>query len=86
MRPLLASILPWPQKFYVPGRLRDMHKPRLEAATFWEEEEEETATPQGLTKSDSASNLLSVFRPAHFRKAFGKARVRWHPLSKSFTF
>lgn len=30
--PTLASFLPVPQKYYLPGRLRDMYKPRLEAA------------------------------------------------------
>lgn len=31
----IASILPIPQRYYVPGRIREMHRPRLEAAGLW---------------------------------------------------
>ncbi|KAG2750637.1 hypothetical protein P692DRAFT_20831842 [Suillus brevipes Sb2] len=33
--PTMASMLPIPQRYYVPGRIREMHRPRLEAACLW---------------------------------------------------
>ncbi|KAG1772797.1 outer mitochondrial membrane transport complex protein-domain-containing protein [Suillus occidentalis] len=33
--PTMASMLPIPQRYYVPGRIREMHRPRLEAAGLW---------------------------------------------------
>ncbi|KAG0699643.1 outer mitochondrial membrane transport complex protein-domain-containing protein [Suillus ampliporus] len=35
--PTMASILPIPQCYYVPGRIREMHRPRLEAAGLWKQ-------------------------------------------------
>jgi hypothetical protein len=34
-KPVLVSVLPAPQKYYVPDRLRLSHKPRLEAGELW---------------------------------------------------
>ncbi|KAH8107016.1 hypothetical protein BXZ70DRAFT_1003899 [Cristinia sonorae] len=34
-QPALASVLPVPQRYYVPARLRKTHQPRLEAAGIW---------------------------------------------------
>ena len=31
----MASMLPFPQRYYVPERIREMHRPRLEAAGLW---------------------------------------------------
>ncbi|KAH7913757.1 hypothetical protein BJ138DRAFT_563355 [Hygrophoropsis aurantiaca] len=33
--PAIAPVLPIPQRFYVPQRIRDSHRPRLEAAGLW---------------------------------------------------
>lgn len=33
--PTMASMLPIPQRYYVLGRIREMHRPRLEAAGLW---------------------------------------------------
>ncbi|KAG8907397.1 hypothetical protein FRB99_004422 [Tulasnella sp. 403] len=45
--PTLVSFLPFPQNYYVPGRLRDLYQPRLEAAGLWDvvddDEKEEVA-------------------------------------------
>jgi sorting and assembly machinery component 37 len=34
-QPMLASALPVPQCYYVPGRMRERHRARLEAAGLW---------------------------------------------------
>ncbi|KAJ7156931.1 hypothetical protein C8R43DRAFT_997690 [Mycena crocata] len=36
--PTLAYALPMPQRYYVPGRIRDSHRPRLEAAGLWNQQ------------------------------------------------
>ncbi|KAG2158236.1 uncharacterized protein EDB93DRAFT_1120544 [Suillus bovinus] len=33
--PTIASMIPIPQRYYVPGRIREMYRPRLEAAGLW---------------------------------------------------
>jgi sorting and assembly machinery component 37 len=32
---MLVSVLPLPQRYYVPDRLRDVYRPRLEASGLW---------------------------------------------------
>ena len=45
MRDTLAHVLPVPQRYYLPDRIRKLYKPRLDAAGLWtvhvEEVEEE---------------------------------------------
>jgi len=31
----MTSMLPFPQRYYVAERIREMHRPRLEAAGLW---------------------------------------------------
>lgn len=33
--PTLASLFPVPQRYYVPARMRESYRPRLEAAGLW---------------------------------------------------
>lgn len=33
--PTLANMLPLPQRYYVPARIRESYRPRLEAADLW---------------------------------------------------
>ncbi|KAG1877983.1 outer mitochondrial membrane transport complex protein-domain-containing protein [Suillus subalutaceus] len=40
--PTMAFMLPIPQRYYVPGRIREMHRPRLEAAGLWTQAASET--------------------------------------------
>jgi hypothetical protein len=47
--PTYASMLPLPQRYYVPGRIKDSYKPRLEVAGLWnsspiEPQDEKTET------------------------------------------
>jgi sorting and assembly machinery component 37 len=53
MQPALASMFPVPQRYYVPGRIRECHKARLEAAGLWhpEVEKQEKKSFPGFTKS-----------------------------------
>ena len=38
IRPTLAKMMPIPQRYYVPNRIRELHKPRLEAVGLWSTE------------------------------------------------
>ena len=40
IRPTLAKMMPIPQRYYVPNRIRELHKPRLEAVGLWPTESE----------------------------------------------
>lgn len=39
-RPTLVSLLPFPQRFYMPDRIRKLQRERLQSAFLWEEDEE----------------------------------------------
>ncbi|THH10691.1 hypothetical protein EW145_g1140 [Phellinidium pouzarii] len=66
-RPQLATLFPLPQRYYLPDRLREMHKPRLEAAGLWsihaEEAEEEKRKKRGVANESAVA------------EAFGKEKV-----------
>ena len=47
IRPTLAKMMPIPQRYYVPNRIRELHKPRLEAVGLWPTESE---TPSEQSK------------------------------------
>jgi len=69
MRPFLSSMMPWPQRFYVPDRLRDTLRPRLAALMIWSEEDKSSPV-QSFT-----STPWSVVPADRFRRTFDKARV-----------
>lgn len=52
-QPALASMFPVPQCYYVPERIRECHKARLEAAGLWhpEVEKQEKKSFRGFAKS-----------------------------------
>ena len=51
--------MPIPQRYYVPNRIRELYKPRLEAAGLWPTE---TETPSGQSKL--GASLLGKPPPA----------------------
>lgn len=65
--PVLVSMLPLPQRYYVPNRLRQLTKPRLEAAGLWnlpgiEQEEKKPFKDEKLKKKeDPKDKYLKVF-------------------------
>lgn len=68
VRPTLASMFPVPQKYYIPDRMRNLHKARLESIGLWNvaaEESEAERKPSARSRlNESASS------------AFGKEKVR----------
>lgn len=84
--PTLASFLPIPQKYYVPGRLRDMYKPRLEAADLWDLAEDDGDDEQGAATKKATKWMRNPLEkakeevagdeaPEQVKKAFAKERV-----------
>ena len=63
--PTVAGMLPVPQRYYIPGRLRDTYKARLEAVGLWD------ITDNGKKNASTVSGHY-----AQFNAAFGKSRVR----------
>ncbi|TFK83503.1 hypothetical protein K466DRAFT_554952 [Polyporus arcularius HHB13444] len=80
-RPALVSMLPVPQCYYVPSRIRSSYKPRLEAAELWhvpevEDEPEAPRTVLGRKKKRQPDNEPHKFKTALEReKVIEKARA-----------
>ncbi|EMD38057.1 hypothetical protein CERSUDRAFT_93577 [Gelatoporia subvermispora B] len=75
-RPALVSMLPVPQRYYVPHRMRESYRPRLEAVDLWgtpgeevEEEEEKRSTFQREKKKRQETG------PEKFKRTFARERV-----------
>lgn len=59
MRDTLAQVLSVPQRYYVPARIRESYKPRLDAAGLWTvhmEEVEEERRRRGGVAAQAAVN------------------------------
>jgi sorting and assembly machinery component 37 len=88
-QPALAAGLPVPHRYYVPGRVRDAHRPRLAAAGLWavpgEEEEEggDAAEPRPFADRLRARRAPEKMPGQHFKDTFGRQKVsRTWALSK----
>ncbi|KAI1795895.1 hypothetical protein LXA43DRAFT_989964 [Ganoderma leucocontextum] len=73
--PALVSMLPVPQRYYVPSRIRTSYKARLEAAELWhvpevEDEPEEPRRVLGQRKKHHPPN-----KPHKFKTAFEREKV-----------
>ncbi|KAI0748105.1 Tom37 C-terminal domain-containing protein [Daedaleopsis nitida] len=80
-RPALATMLPIPQRYYVPSRIRTSYKARLEAAELWhvpedEDEPEEPRNVLGRRRKQRPENEPHKFKTALEReKVIEKARA-----------
>ncbi|KAH8116808.1 Tom37 C-terminal domain-containing protein [Phellopilus nigrolimitatus] len=78
-RPILAELFSAPQRYYLPDRLRDSYKPRLEAAGLWsihaEEVEEEKRKRTGVANQSAISEAFGK------EKVLDKARTTLNLLS-----
>ena len=58
--PALASMLPVPQRYYVPSRIRECHRPRLEASGLWIlSDGEKSMDEKGKEKQQSIKDTLA---------------------------
>ena len=80
IRPTLAKMMPVPQRYYVPNRIRELYKPRLETVGLWPTESE---TPSETSKL--GASLLGKPPPTKdpkeiARNVFALEQVRFcHP-------
>lgn len=78
-RPALVSMLPVPQRYYVPNRLRASHKTRLQAVELWDvpedEEEEEEETRRVVFGRRKKLKLGPTAQTQHFKKSFEREKV-----------
>ncbi|KAG6867028.1 hypothetical protein C0991_003945 [Blastosporella zonata] len=69
--PALVSLYPLPHRYYVPGRIREMYKPRLESAGLWDlptKEEEKKLFRKDIIKQKDQNTKM-------FQEAFGREKV-----------
>jgi sorting and assembly machinery component 37 len=62
--PNLAYALPVPQRYYVPGRVRTTHRPRLEAAGLWIQPpiESRNLLSSSLSSPDNQDKIAQAFQ------------------------
>ncbi|KAJ7510071.1 hypothetical protein B0H11DRAFT_1957498 [Mycena galericulata] len=60
--PALAYSLPVPQRYYVPGRMRDIRRPRLEAAGMWNQHPVESKTWPSKSGEDNKQKIAQTFQ------------------------
>lgn len=71
--PTLVSMLPVPQRYYVPGRVRESYRPRLEAAGLWNLhtlDKEEKKPFRDTPKPEQREKNKKIFL-----QAFGREKV-----------
>ncbi|KDQ17975.1 hypothetical protein BOTBODRAFT_29290 [Botryobasidium botryosum FD-172 SS1] len=75
-RPTLAEVLPFPHKYYIPGRLREVYRPRLEAAGLWDVDEqmEEFKLERDATKISAESPSDTIKKTFATEKIVERAR------------
>jgi hypothetical protein len=83
-QPALASMLPVPQCYYVPGRIRECHRARLEAAGLWnlpEVEKQEKRPFKEPSKSVKEKVDSRIYLQAFEREKVCK--LPFHAISRS---
>ncbi|KAH9854212.1 hypothetical protein C2E23DRAFT_820005 [Lenzites betulinus] len=78
-RPALVSMLPVPQRYYVPARIRNSHKARLQAVDLWDVPEEEEAEAEEERRvvfgKRKKQKLGANAGPLQYKKAFEREKV-----------
>ncbi|KAI0670402.1 hypothetical protein C8Q78DRAFT_1036004 [Trametes maxima] len=75
-RPTLISMLPVPQRYYVPARIRSSHKARLEAVELWDVPEvEEEPEEQRRVVFGKRKRLRPQPDVHHFKRTFEREKV-----------
>ncbi|KIM62157.1 hypothetical protein SCLCIDRAFT_848921 [Scleroderma citrinum Foug A] len=76
-KPTLASIMPVPQRYYVPGRIRESYRPRLESSGLWSipAAEQEKKNPFSKDQRKQEDNKGTFARVFEREKVTEKART-----------
>lgn len=88
-KPALVSMLPVPQRYTVPARIRESHKVRLQEVDLWdvpeeseeekEEEEEEEQHHRIVSRKRRKKKSGTNAGPLQFKQAFGREKVHSYP-------
>ncbi|KAI6028676.1 hypothetical protein F5J12DRAFT_806866 [Pisolithus orientalis] len=76
-RPTLGSLMPIPQRYYVPGRIRESYRRRLETCGLWclPEAEQERKSPFAKTEKKRDDHVGTFTRAFEREKVMEKARA-----------
>ena len=75
MHPLLASMFPVPQKYYVPRRIRDTYIPRLEAVGLWNFPVEEKVIKKSFQNQQESLPIEDIKSNTTVSQAFQSEKV-----------
>lgn len=73
--PALAAIYPIPQRYFVPQRIREIHRPRLEAAHLWNLHPEDNESGQKPKFGEKPKKPKKDLKEES-AKAFGREKVQ----------
>lgn len=76
MNPALASMFPIPQKYYVPGRMRDTYFQRLIAAGLWKETTEEKPSESTFPRDAKPLEKTTLKNISTLSRAFDREKVQ----------
>lgn len=72
--PVLIGIMPVPQRYFLPKRMRQLYKPRLEAAELWNAE--------GVAEEEEEERRHFSFRKASKQKKVSEQKKKRHLLAR----
>ncbi|KAF8911986.1 Tom37 C-terminal domain-containing protein [Gymnopilus junonius] len=75
IHPTLASMLPVPQKYYVPQRIRNMYYPRLLSAGLWRDHVEEKSMEKASLREKFQAKKEDLGKHPAMSRAFEKEKV-----------
>jgi sorting and assembly machinery component 37 len=76
VNPALASMFPIPQKYYVPGRMRNAYFQRLVAAGLWKETTEEKPSESPFPRDAKPLEETKLKNVSTLSRAFDREKVQ----------
>jgi len=73
--PTLANMLPIPQRYYVPARVRESYRPRLEAVQLWNLPGIEQEERPHFWERDKSREPTEKDRKEEFKRIFEREKV-----------
>lgn len=73
--PALASMLPVPQRYYVPDRIRNLYKPRLETSGLWSH----LVNEKNIEENTKSLSSKATLRTPVFTQVFEQEKVTSFP-------
>lgn len=74
--PVLVNVLPIPQRYYLPNRIRESYQPRLQVAGLWDCAGPEQEEASGKSTFSIKPKAKKDDPKETYKKAFARAQVR----------